>query len=154
MRIDKAIHASDDKEFYLDFWPIVSKIWRKKFNIEPVLLYFGNGSPSEEFGTVIKMPIIPGVPVNTQCQISRYWIPKTDMDAVWMTSDIDMLPISRNYFSDWLSDLPDDKWVHLNSDPGETYPHITYLCCYNVARGRTFQEILELPDTFEEFVKK
>lgn len=154
MRIDKVIHASDDKEFYLDFWPIVSKIWRKKFNIEPVLLYFGNGSPSEEFGTVIKMPIIAGVPVNTQCQISRYWIPKTDMDAVWMTSDIDMLPISKHYFSDWLSDLPDDKWVHLNSDPGETYPHITYLCCYNVAKGRTFQEILELPDTFEEFVKK
>ena len=55
MRIDKVIHASDDKEFYLDFWPIVSKIWRKKFNIEPVLLYFGNGSPSEEFGTVIKI---------------------------------------------------------------------------------------------------
>lgn len=154
MKIDKVIHASDDKAFYLDFWPIVSKIWKKKFQVEPVLLYFGNGNPSTEFGTVIKMPIIPGVPVNTQCQISRYWIPSTDLDATWMTSDIDMLPISRHYFLGWPLDVPDDKWLHLNADPGEHHPNIVYLCCYNVAKGRTFKEILELPESFEEFVKK
>lgn len=154
MKINKVIHASDDKSFYLDFWPIVSKIWKKKFEVEPVLLYFGNGNPSTEFGTVIKMPIISGVPVNTQCQISRYWIPQTDLEAVWMTSDIDMLPISRHYFLGSISDIPEDKWIHLNSDPSENHPHITYLCCYNVAKGKTFKEILDLPETFEEFVHK
>ena len=152
MKIDKVIHASDDKKFYLDFWPIVSKIWRKKFNVEPVLLYFGNGSPTEEYGTVIKMPILPDVPVNTQCQISRYWIPTTDLNATWMTSDIDMLPISKDYFTKWIADISDEKWVHLNSDPRESFPHITYLCCYNIAKGSTFKEILKLPNTFEEYV--
>lgn len=154
MKINKVIHASDDKDFYLDFWPIVSKIWRLKFNFEPVLLYFGDRNPTEEFGTVVKMPIIPNVPVNTLCQISRYWIPVTDKNAVWMTSDIDMLPISKHYFDGFISDVPEDKWLSLNSDPKEHFPHIHYLCCYNIAKGYTFQEILDLPESFEDFVKK
>lgn len=154
MKIDKVIHASDDKDFYLDFWPIVSKIWKIKFKVEPVLLYFGDNSPTEEFGKVIKMPIIPDVPVNTLCQISRYWIPVTDKNAVWMTSDIDMLPISKHYFDGFISDVPEDKWLSLNSDQKENFPNIHYLCCYNVAKGSTFQEILELPERFEDFVKK
>lgn len=153
MKIDKVIHSSDDKEFYLDFWPIVSEIWSKKFKIEPVLLYFGEGNPSEKYGKVIKMPIVDGVPVNTQCQISRYWIPVTEPESVWMTSDIDMLPISRPYFKDWIADISDEKWVHLNSDPKESYPNIVYLCCYNIAMGKTFEEILQLPKRFEDFVK-
>ena len=31
MKIDYVIVSSDDNPMYLDFWPIVSKIW-KKFN--------------------------------------------------------------------------------------------------------------------------
>ena len=58
MKIQKVIHSCDDKEFYSDFWPIVSKIWKLKFNIEPVLLYFGTGNPTEEYGEVIKMEIL------------------------------------------------------------------------------------------------
>lgn len=152
MKIDKVIHSCDDKDFYLDFWPIVSEIWRKKFNIEPVLLHFGSKNPSEKFGTVIKMPAIDCVPINTLCQISRYWIPITDLNATWMTSDIDMLPISKNYFVDWLSGIDEDKWVHLNSDRKEFHPNIMYLCCYNIAKGKTFKDILYLPETFEDFV--
>ena len=152
MRINKIIHASDDKDFYLDFWPIVSKIWKLKFNFEPVLLYFGNQNPSDQYGTVVRMPLIKDVPVNTLCQISRYWIPVTDKDAVWMTSDIDMLPISKHYFDGFIADVPDDKWLSLNSDPKENFPYINYLCCYNVARGSTFKEVLNLPESFEEFV--
>lgn len=152
MKIQKVIHACDDKPFYLDFWPIVSKIWKLKFNIEPVLLYFGSGNPSTEYGTVIKMDIIENVPINTQCQISRYWIPTTEPDTIWMTSDIDMLPISKYYFVDMIQHIANDKFVALNSDPRETYPNLLYSCCYNVASGKTFTDILNLPPTWKEFV--
>jgi hypothetical protein len=151
MKIQKVIHACDDKPFYLDFWPIVSKIWKLKFNVEPVLLYFGKGNPSTEYGTVIRMNILPDVPINTQCQISRYWIPVTEQNTIWMTSDIDMLPISKYYFQDMIKDISDDKFIALNSDPREKYPNILYSCCYNVASGKTFTEILDLPNSWEEF---
>ncbi len=48
--------SSDSNSLYLDFWPIVSKIWKKKFNITPILYYIDenhNIEISEEFGKVI-----------------------------------------------------------------------------------------------------
>ena len=152
MKIQKVIHSCDDKEFYSDFWPIVSKIWKVKFNIEPVLLYFGSGNPSEEYGKVIKMKILSDIPINTQCQLSRYWIPVTEPETVWMTSDIDMLPISKNYFIKTLETIPDDKFVSMNSDPRETYPSILYSCCYNVAKGKTFTELLDINPSWKKFM--
>ena len=152
MKIQKVIHSCDDKEFYSDFWPIVSKIWKLKFNIEPVLLYFGTGNPTEEYGEVIKMEILPDVPINTQCQLSRYWIPVTEPETVWMTSDIDMLPISKNYFIKNIETISDDKFISMNSDPREIYPHILYQCCYNVAKGRTFTELLDINPSWKEFM--
>jgi hypothetical protein len=151
MRIQKAIHACDDKDFYLDFWPIVSKIWKVKFNVEPVLLHFGEKSPTTEWGTVVKMPILKDIPVNTQCQISRYWIPTTDLSATWITSDIDMLPISRDFFVRGIEGISDDKFVALKEqNPNEPFPML-YSCCYNIAKGHTFKEILGLPDSWEAF---
>lgn len=152
MKIQKVIHSCDDKEFYADFWPIVSKIWKLKFKVEPILLYFGTNTMSEEYGTVIKMKVLDNIPLNTQCQVARYWIPTTEPDTTWMTSDIDMLPISKQYFIDNISHIDDNKFVALNSDPREKYPNLLYSCCYNVAKGKTFTEILDLPPTWEEFM--
>jgi hypothetical protein len=152
MKIQKVIHACDDKEFYYDFWPIVSKIWKLKFNIEPVLLYFGTKNPSTEYGTVVHMEILPDIPVNTQCQLSRYWIPVTEPDTIWMTSDIDMLPISRQYFIDNINHISNDKFVALNSDPREKYPNLLYSCCYNVAQGKTFTDLLGILPSWKDFM--
>ena len=37
MKIDKVVMGSNSNPYYFDFWPIVSKIWKVKFKIEPVL---------------------------------------------------------------------------------------------------------------------
>ena len=39
MKIKYAIMSSDSNPLYLDFWPIVSKVWKEKFDIEPILYY-------------------------------------------------------------------------------------------------------------------
>lgn len=153
MKIQKVIHACNDNPFYADFWPIVSKIWKTKFFVEPVLLYFGHNNPSEEYGTVVKMKILEDIPLNTQAQCSRYWFPYTEQETIWMTSDIDMLPISRRYFIDDIAGIEDNKIVALNGNHGEKYPHRHFSCCYNVGKGSTFTEILQLPDSFEKFMQ-
>jgi len=152
MKIEKVIHSSSDDSFYLDFWPLVSKIWKLKFQVTPVLLHFGNKEVSSEYGEVIKMPILDGVPLNTQCQISRYWIPVTEQDTVWMTSDIDMLPISKKYFIDNIKDFSEECFINLNTSKDEKKPHILYPCCYNIAKGSMFTKILKLPSKWEDFV--
>jgi hypothetical protein len=149
MEIEKVIHSSNNEQFYLDFWEVVSKIWRVKFGITPILLYFGESKVSEQYGEVIKMKVVEGVPENTCCQLSRYWFPSTEGNTVFMTSDIDMLPISTWYFKDQIKDISYDKFINLNCvKDNESY----FPCCYNVAKGSTFKEILQLQNNWEDFI--
>ena len=152
MKIDKVVHSSDNNPFYLDFWPIVSKIWKQKFKVEPVLVYIGDEDIKidDTYGTVIKMTPIKNVPIYLQTLWIRYWIPSTEPDKTWMISDIDMLPISEKYFKQQLEEIDDDKYVHLNPCVDE---YGTLPSCYHVAKGRKFTEVLELPKSWEESLR-
>lgn len=152
MLIKKAIMSSDDNPKYLDFWPIVSMLWKQKFGIEPVLLYFGkNGATvSRKFGTVVEMPTLDGIPLSTQCQCSRLWYAGQCGEDVVITSDIDMLPLSPKYFVHSLTSVTDDKYVHLNPLYDNTY----FPMCYNVAKSSTLNKVLDIDSSFETFMEK
>lgn len=149
MKIDKVILSSDDNATYLDFWPIVSRIWRLKFNIEPVLLYFGDNASniSSEYGDIIKCDIDNTKPISIQVLWARYFFPSLDPESTCLISDIDMLPLSKYFFIDKIKDVHEDKYVHLNPCI-ETYGLIS--SCYHVAKGKNYKKILELPDTWRE----
>lgn len=151
MKIDYVIMSSTTNPYYLDFWPIVSKIWKVKFNVTPILFLVGDGSitPTEEFGKVVHFKPVADIPLHIQAQCSRYWYPIKDLNATWITSDIDMLPISKKYFINSLESISNDKFVNMNAKCIGLFP-----CCYNVATGQTFKEILHLPETYEEFLKQ
>lgn len=149
MKIDKAIMSCDDKRYYLDFWYPVSRVWKKKFNIHPVLILFGDKNQlnvSEEFGTVVEFKTNPNILPHIQAQWARYWFPKTEPDTTWLISDIDMFPVSKNYFIDSLSSVRDDAYINLNAN-GDYFP-----ACYNGGKGSTFKEVLKLHDTWEESI--
>lgn len=149
MKPDLVIHSSDANPFYLDFWPLVSKVWRLRFGIEPVLVFIGDESVplDETYGRVIRLRPLPDVPVYLQCQWVRFWIPSQFPDKVCLLSDIDMFPVSRSYFVDQLASIPDSKYVHLNAN----HPFIPV--CYHVARGDTFKEVLGLEAQWEDSIR-
>lgn len=147
MKIDKVIMACDDKKYYLDFWPLVSKVWTLKFGIHPVLILFGNKKKlniSEKYGTVVEFDKNPEALSHIEAQWVRYWYPITEPDTTWLISDIDMFPISKRYFIDTLLDVRDDAFINLNAN-GDYFP-----ACYNGGLGKTFTEVLELPSTWRE----
>ena len=152
MKIDKVIHSCDNNKFYLDFWPLVSKVWKEKFNIEPILAFIGDEDVEidETYGTVIRMGDVQPVPKYLQALWVRYWLPVTEPETTWMISDIDMFPISKEYFIDQIKDIDADKYVHLNPCV-ETYG--TLPSCYHIAKGKKFKEVLELPDSWEKSLK-
>jgi len=153
MKIDIAIHSSDSNPFYLDFWPIVSKIWKLKFDIKPILVYIDedhNIKIDETYGEVIKLKPVKGIPLYLQNLWVRYWIPSIYPDKVSVISDIDMLPISERYFVKQIEKIPADKYVHI--DPQiESYGKLH--SCYHIAKGSTFREILELHEKWEDSIK-
>lgn len=152
MKIDYALMASNNDPLYLDFWPIVSKLWKEKFNITPVLYYIDdnhNVEIDETYGEVIKLKPIPKIPVYLQCLWVRYWGFVNYPNDVCIISDIDMLPLSKEYFIDSISNIDDDKYVHLNPC-FKSYG--TLPSCYHICRGSKFKEILELHDNWEDSI--
>lgn len=145
MKIDKVIVSSDDNPLYLDFWPIISQIWREIFEIEPVLLYFGQQNPSEKFGIVKKL-LLKNDPIYYQTLWSRYWYPQHEPETTFIISDIDMIPMSRKYFIDDLRKINDDEYVHLVGT------HRPLPSCYHVAKGKIFNEFMHLPLDFQECI--
>lgn len=149
MKIDIAIHSSDSNPYYLDFWPLVSRVWKQVFGIEPLLLYIDDNhdiSIDETYGRVIKLKPVPNVPVYFQCLWIRYWYPTQVPNKVCMISDIDMFPLSRRYFIDQIASIDDSKYVHLNPN------HYPMPSCYHIARGSTFKQVLCLHDDWETSV--
>jgi len=65
----KVIMSCDDNPYYLDFWPLVSWVWKEKMGIEPVLVHVGEKEPSAEHGQVHSMPVDETVPIHTQALI-------------------------------------------------------------------------------------
>lgn len=139
MKIDIAINSSDSNPLYLDFWPSVSKTW-KKLNIDPILLYIADdyetASISEEYGKVIRIKPTQTIPIYLQCQTIRYWYATQLGNKVGIISDIDMYPMSNFYFNTQLETIPNDKYVHLNPCT-ENIP-----ACYHVASGNVYGKVL------------
>jgi hypothetical protein len=153
MKIDYAIHSSDSNKLYLDFWPIVSEIWLKKFSIIPILVYIDAEEKNidETYGIVINMKPIKGIPIHSQAQIVRFWVTSLYPEKVSIISDIDMIPLSIDYFHNSIKLLNDYNYIHLNPCI-ESYGRLP--ACYHVAKGNVFKEVLEIDTEWETFLRK
>lgn len=156
MKIDYVILSSDNNPLYIDFWPIVSKIWKEKFNITPILALIDNDDIlldkiDKTYGDVYKFDIIDDVPIYLQCLWIRYWITSKFKNSVCMISDIDMIPLSKYYFIDSISEIDNNDYVHLNPcyDSYGTLPS-----CYHIGKGSLLKEIWKLDDKWEDSIKR
>jgi len=148
MNVQKVVLGSTCNPYYLDFWPLVSKVWKLRFNIHPVLYLIHDNKEtkvSNEFGDVIYVEPVNNVELSLQAQWIRYWAPSTELETTWMISDIDMIPINRKYFLETPKQYPDHMFINLNAQVIGGFP-----ACYNIAKGKTFKDVLNLPDTFEQ----
>jgi len=145
----KVIHSCDDNPYYLNFWPLVSMVWKKIIGYDPVLIHIGDSNIDSTYGEVVSLKEIKSIPIHTQAQLARLWYPSLEPDVLWITSDIDMFPMSKPYWNSLkeyfkVNGVPD--WTNLNSS-GDYFP-----ICYNVAYGEKFKLILEIAENFEDYL--
>lgn len=164
MKIDKVIVSCDDSH-YQYFWPVIAQVCKKVLNITPVLFRVGENDSeffSDGNGLVKYVKKLEGIPTSTQGQILRLYATKYFPDEVCLLSDIDMMLLSREYFIDNLIKYSKDSYVILTSDGYDLerqecrnlFDFQVYPLCYHAAKGKTFVDILEIGDSFEEFVIK
>lgn len=115
MKLDKVIFGCS--EAYSPWWGIQSKIWRTKFGVEPVCLFYGDKNKhglSEEYGQVVEMKFDPDLPDIIQIQFGKFHYPMTEPDKTWIIGDIDQIPLQTEHFLSFLPSVPDDAYAHLN----------------------------------------
>lgn len=115
MKIDKVVFSCS--ELFSPWWNIQSKVWKTKFNVEPVCLLFGNKQNcgmSEKYGEVVEMSFDKELPDIIQIQFSKFHYPKAEPDKTWIIGDIDQIPLQTEYFLNDLPSIPEDAYAHLN----------------------------------------
>ncbi len=141
MKLDRVILSSNNDPNYLQFWPVVAPIW-KLMGLQPTLALIANEDciVDTSIGDVIRFSPIEGVPESTQAQAIRLLLPILFPGEVCITSDIDMIPISRSYFHDGASICPEDTFlVYRDSVYPEHYP-----MCYVAGKGAVFGAVFSV----------
>jgi len=163
MKIDIVTFSCDSCPIYCDFWNPISKFWKTKFGIHPVLLYVGDKDLplSTEYGDVHRVPSVEGVADYHSATWGRFWLTKKYPDKVCLTGDIDMIPLSKKFFGADVEKYSDEAYVHLNA--GWYYgndlsawkkEHNIIPAYYHLAKGKVFDAVYKFEDDFAAEMKK
>lgn len=151
VKIDRVILGCDANPMYLEFWPLVAKTWTEIVGVRPTLALIASKEVyiDETLGDVIRFEPIANIPTSFQAQIMRLLLPAYFENEVCIISDMDMIPLQRDFFVNNVSTCPDDSFIIFNDRGRYIGNSPEYLMCYIVAQGKTFKEIFCLSDTTE-----
>ena len=151
MLIKHAVISSNSNPEYLDFWPFVSKAWESLIGINPVLLYIDDSPPPGwvyEYGTVFYLESIKEWSIVQQAQSIRFWAARI-LKEPFIISDMDMLPISKEYYEKGAMQIGNNGIVSYSSDVIKYRWYRTnpqYPMCYLAGDPETFKDLLDLKD--------
>lgn len=156
MKIDYAIVSADDSTGYINFWPTVRSLWQEAIGIKPILVLISNRDEIID-AYDYKVHIIKKnkiIKLSTQAQIARMYVTQFYPNETCITSDIDMLPLNKEYFTKTIEEVPAENIAIMTSDAPNDRPEQRFPICYNAALGSTFKDILDLSDSFEEYCER
>ena len=146
MKIDRVILSTNDNEDYYSFWPLVAKRW-SSWGIAPELFVVSKNDLGidNSLGNVTYIDPLDNYSTAHQAQIARFFGATNFKDEVCLISDIDMMPLNKDYFIKSVDRYTDDSIVFYSADaylPGNpAFP--AYPMCYMAAKGKTFEEIIK-----------
>lgn len=145
-KVNRVILGCDTNPMYVEFWPIVAKTWKEIVGITPTLAFIApiDFPIDETIGEVIRFEPIPGIPTSFQAQVIRLLLPIYFPNEFCIISDMDMIPLQRNFFVDNLAPIRSDGFVIFNDVGKYVQGYPEYLMCYVAGMGKTFGEIFNI----------
>ena len=144
-KLDRVILATDANPNYIQFWPAVAKAWTELIGVRPTLALIASQDVpiDESLGDVIRFEPIPNIPTSLQAQVIRLLLPAYFENDVCIISDIDMIPLNKDYFLKGIEGIPHDHFVVYRDI---AYPAACkrYAICYNAAKGHVYKEIFNI----------
>ena len=131
MKLSCVLVACNENTKYLDFWPIVKEAWWKVVGLPCIMVYIGETLPQhlQDDPAVRLFKPIPGWPTATQAQCIRLLYPAIlGGDGAVMLSDMDMIPLQKEFFVNGFSKFTEKQFVSLRGiDEGEKQVYMCYV---------------------------
>lgn len=140
MKIDTVILSSNENKDYLDFWPLVSEAW-SNFGVEPILIYTGEDNISLS-GNIVKLNS-KKIDSAFLAQNIRLLFPGILNGRTCIISDIDNLPLSKDYFLNSVEAIDDESFIVYRPD---ACPPNMISIMWNAAKSETWREIFDVSD--------
>lgn len=148
MKIDIVLTACNDNSYYYNLYPYVYKVWKKRFNLDLHMIFIYDKdidllpsvlTPYKEFITIFKP--IPNMNTCYIAQLIRLLYPCLIPNSNILITDIDIIPISHNYFIDSIKDILDNKFITWTN---RYLDNKMYAICYNLANTSTWKKIFNI----------
>ena len=138
MKIDTVILSSNDNPNYVQFWPIVSEAW-SLMGLEPILIYTGDKNLNLK-GNVIKFNV-KSLDSSFVAQNIRILYPSLLANRTCLVSDIDNLPLSKNYFVNSVLNFNENSFIIYRPD---ACPPNMISMMWNAAASETWYELFKV----------
>lgn len=123
MNVDKIIMSSDENPLYIDFWPIISTVYKKMFNI-PVHLAFVTEKEENDpyvlelkkYGLVTVVKPVPGFAIANQSKMARHILASEQGNLVCYIDDIDLFPLNKQFIIDKVKDRPKNHMLCVGAE--------------------------------------
>jgi hypothetical protein len=156
MIIDYVVVSTDNNPFYDGYWELAKKTWKQVVGVKTILVDICDENYHKIYDNyeIIGYKKVESIPTSFQSQVSRLFVTKTYPNKSFLTSDLDMIPLSKSYFIDNADKIDDNSILIYTSDAYGHNNQIRFPICYNLAKGYVYDEILNLNCSFSEFVQR
>jgi hypothetical protein len=144
MKLSCALVACNENTHYLDFWPVVRTAWWNIVGIPCIMVYVGEELPECLIGdpAVVHFQPIANWPTATQAQCIRLLYPSLlECDGAIILSDMDIVPLQKQWFIDELARFDESKFVSLR---GIDEPNEQVYMCYVAAQSKTWADLFNI----------
>jgi len=142
MRVGTVLSACNNNKKYFQWIPHFISAWRKLFPfVNIIIIFIGNEIPLNlrNFKEIILFNEIPNITSSFISQYIRILYPSIiDSDQGVLITDIDMIPLNNQYFTNNIKDISNDKFVYLRNVCMENKQ---IAICYNIAVPSVWREI-------------
>lgn len=146
MKIDFVLTAGNLNHHYLQLFPLVHQVWKKRFDLDCYLVFIGESETLPNYLENYREFIYFVNPIENLndiyvAQVIRLLYPVLFPDKTILITDLDILPVKKSYFTDSIQYLHQDTFVTFTD---RYQKQEMYAICYNIAKGKIYGDLFEL----------
>ena len=152
--LDRVIMACDSNKDFLDFWTLASAAW-EKIGVKRTLVLVEKPDEhieiDESLGDIVRLKL-PDDSVHPvfAAQTVRLLAPALYPDENITIADIDIIPLSKEYFFENIKRGPDDSFIEFRLKAAHVAEDQVPMC-WNIAKGSVWAKIFNVDANFENY---